>query len=114
MGMQFKARHISSRQRTLNQDAQVGARKGRVGVVQDLQLAVGVEHEQCRLRERVVRLALAAPPMHILSFFLPFLTCPCVLAHSLSLPQLYTLASLSWPHGMRGICRVRERVVCLT
>ncbi len=46
--------------RTLDQDAQVGAREGRVGVVDDLQLAVRVEQEQRRLRERVIRLALAA------------------------------------------------------
>ena len=52
--------HAQGFLRTLDQDAQVGARKGRVGVVDDLQLAIRVEHKQRRLRERVVRLPLAA------------------------------------------------------
>ena len=58
--MTMRMTHAQGFLRTLDQDAQVGARKGRVGVVDDLQLAIRVEQKQRRLRERVVRLALAA------------------------------------------------------
>ena len=40
-----------------DQDAQVGAGKGRVGVVDDDDLAVRVQQEQSRLREGLVCLA---------------------------------------------------------
>ncbi len=43
--------------RTFNQDAQVRARKGGIGVVDNDHLAVRVQQEQRRLRERLVRLA---------------------------------------------------------
>lgn len=57
---------------TLNQDAEVWASEGRVGVVNDDDLAVWVEQEQCRFWEWLVRLTdvarlghKQAPPAHM-------------------------------------------------
>lgn len=52
------------RGRTFDEYAQVWAREGGVGVVDDDDLAVGVEQEQGRLREGLVRLARVARLAH--------------------------------------------------
>lgn len=50
--------HIRGAGQTFDEDADVGAGEGGVGVVADGQQPVGVDEEQRRLRERPVRLTL--------------------------------------------------------